>query len=421
MKRLYILIMLLSSVAAYAAAPVETQSESSMQTSVAGSLPDSIVTDSAGNVLRKYKRTDSKFAKPFYWIYNYLANSNKFPDKPYDGGFVFGPAYNVQTSFAIGGGYTALYSFDRNDPTLNKSILSSFFQVSVTGLAVVGVEGHNYMKGDKMRWNYETSFTYYPSRFWGKGYDNAINNDRGVDFKQFVYMLEFDWTWKLAKNLYIGPKLDLLYTNTFKHTDNAYGQSMEDILYQDFGEVLPQSIPTVGLGFDITYDSRDFAMNAYTGDYFRAQQLYYVPGINKYSFWSTDIKYNHYQPLWKKCTLALQGHVQMNYGPGIIPWTRLASFGFQGSMRGYFFKQYLDNNVIDAQVELRQRLIWRLGLVAWAGFGNVFNFDNFKWNHTLPNYGVGIRWEFKPRMNVRLDYGFTRDGGSFVFNFGEAF
>ena len=35
--------------------------------------------------------------------------------------------------------------------------------------------------------------------------------------------------------------------------------------------------------------------------------------------------------------------------------------------------------------------------------------------------GFGIRWEFKPRVNVRVDWGFTKTGNSIVFNIGEAF
>ena len=41
---------------------------------------------------------------------------------------------------------------------------------------------------------------------------------------------------------------------------------------------------------------------------------------------------------------------------------------------------------------------------------------------TLPNYGIGYRWEFKNRVNVRLDYGFGKKGQSgFLFNINEAF
>ena len=58
-----------------------------------------------------------------------------------------------------------------------------------------------------------------------------------------------------------------------------------------------------------------------------------------------------------------------------------------------------------------------------TGAGNVFpSFSGFKWGHTLPNYGIGYRWEFKNRVNVRLDYGFGKKGQSgFLFNINEAF
>lgn len=83
---------------------------------------------------------------------------------------------------------------------------------------------------------------------------------------------------------------------------------------------------------------------------------------------------------------------------------------------------YRDNNLLDAQMELRQKLTKRIGKVGWVGMGNLFHdFASFKWSKTLPNYGIGARWEFKPRMNIRLEHGFTRDGGSVVFNMGEAF
>ena len=85
----------------------------------ASATRDSIVVDSITGDVRKYKLTDNKTLKPLYWVYNYLANSNKMrSDVSYDGGFVFGPAYNINTGFAIGGGYSALYSFDKKDPTL---------------------------------------------------------------------------------------------------------------------------------------------------------------------------------------------------------------------------------------------------------------------------------------------------------------
>ena len=50
------------------------------------------------------------------------------------------------------------------------------------------------------------------------------------------------------------------------------------------------------------------------------------------------------------------------------------------------------------------------------------SFSKFNGAHTLPNYGIGYRWEFKKRVNVRLDYGFgLRGQKSFMFGINEAF
>ena len=395
---------------------------------------DSIVVDSITGDVRKYKLTDNKVLKPIYWVYNYLTNSNKKrSDVTYDGGFVFGPAYNINTGFAIGGGYSALYSFDNNDPNLQKSIVNGFFQASVKGIVAIGVEGHNFMKGDKNRFNYEFSFTHYPSAFWGIGTQTSLDNyysGRMVESKQLLLKLEGDYTWRLAKNLYFGPKLDFLYSYMYKTNDiipkeeeGMYPNGlMNELLTMPDGTVQPQSQVAVGVGVTLTYDSRDFATNAYKGHYFNFQQLGFTPGLNEYGFFTTDIKYQVYTPLWKKCTLAYQIHGRFNYGNDIIPWIRLASTGNQGMGRGYFFGQYRDNNVMETQLELRQRIIWRLGVVAWAGAINIFHdFGSIKMKETLPSYGFGIRWEFKPRVNVRVDWGFTKTGNSIVFNIGEAF
>ena len=61
-------------------------------------------------------------------------------------------------------------------------------------------------------------------------------------------------------------------------------------------------------------------------------------------------------------------------------------------------------------------------MVAWIGAAQVFP-EWKKWDNKkiLPNAGIGYRWEFMKRVNVRIDYGFTRNGGGLIFNINEAF
>ena len=96
--------------------------------------------------------------------------------------------------------------------------------------------------------------------------------------------------------------------------------------------------------------------------------------------------------------------------------------GSSRMMRGYYEGRYRDRMFVGAQVELRQRVWRRNGVVVWAGAGNVFHdFDKFKTKQTLPTFGIGYRWEFKNRVNVRLDYGIGKGESAFYFNINEAF
>lgn len=91
-------------------------------------------------------------------------------------------------------------------------------------------------------------------------------------------------------------------------------------------------------------------------------------------------------------------------------------------MRGYFEGRYRDKSEIDCCVELRQHVWRRSGVVAWVGAGTIFpKFADLRWKTVLPNCGVGYRWEFKKRVNVRFDVGFGRGQSGFLFSVNEAF
>ncbi|MDE5573558.1 MAG: hypothetical protein K2I94_07400, partial [Muribaculaceae bacterium] len=118
--------------------------------------------------------------------------------------------------------------------------------------------------------------------------------------------------------------------------------------------------------------------------------------------------------------LAAQIHGEITNGN--TPWSMLAELGGSESMRGYFEGRYRDKSEIDVTLELRQHIYHRNGAVVWAGAGSVFpKFSSIKFKQILPNYGIGYRWEFKNRVNVRLDYGFGRGQSGFVFQINEAF
>lgn len=141
---------------------------------------------------------------------------------------------------------------------------------------------------------------------------------------------------------------------------------------------------------------------------------------NDYDFNRTSVELRYYHKLWKGGILASEIQGIFNYGD--TPWSMVALLGGPYRMRGYYEGQYRDNDMVQTQVELRQKIYNRHGFVVWGGAGNVFpKTDKFKWSQTLPSYGLGYRWEFKNRVNVRLDYGFGKGQNAFYFNINEAF
>ncbi|MCM1109218.1 MAG: BamA/TamA family outer membrane protein [Clostridium sp.] len=343
------------------------------------------------------------------WIGNYLNNTNKRSDRPFDFSILAGPSYTASTSVGIGGTASGLYSWDRTDSLLPKSNVSVFLNASLTGMLSVGVKGNNFLPRQRYRFNYQLYLQNFPGKFWGVGYDNGADGSNEGDYKRIKVQFKPDFLFRVTPRLYLGMVGDIQWINSF-------GFDRPDLL-----EGRDHTVFARGLGLNVTYDSRDFVLNAYRGNYFCLEQMFYPSGFgNKEAFSYTDLTYAAYRQVWKGGVLAMELHSLFNYGD--VPWTMLAQVGVQGRMRGYYEGRYRDQNILEGQVELRQRIHGRYGMAVWVGAANVFpDFKNIYFRQILPNYGIGYRWEFKKRVNIRMDLGFTKDKPNFTFNINEAF
>ena len=175
-----------------------------------------------------------------------------------------------------------------------------------------------------------------------------------------------------------------------------------------------------GFGITMQYDSRDLMTNAYSGVYVYLNQIFRPKFLwNRYAYSTTNLEACYYHRAWRGAVIA--GQVTALFNLGNPSWAMMALMGNSENMRGYYKGRYRDKHMTTAQVEVRQYIWRRFGAVVWGGAGSVFH-DSDSFRHWLPNYGVGLRWEFRRRVNVRLDYGFGKKGQSgFMFNINEAF
>lgn len=337
------------------------------------------------------------------------ANTNK-KKKKFDFSIIGGPHYSSDVKVGLGIVASGLYRMDANDSIMPPSNVSIFGDISTTGFYMLGVRGNNLFPKDRFRIDY-TMYTFsFPSAFWGIGYQSADNDANISSYKRQQFQMKAAFMFKITPQFYIGPSAGF---------DFVAGHDIDPTMINHEDEITR----SWSIGGVVVYDSRDNLTSAYKGIYAKLEQRFTTAFHGKKnSFFNTTVTFDMYHQLWRNSVLAFDAHGEFNYG-NHTPWTMLAKMGGSYRMRGYYEGRYRDNNMIEIQLELRQRIWRRIGATAWVGAGNVFkDSGNFRWQNTLPNYGLGLRWEFKNRVNVRLDYGFGKNGqGAFLFQINEAF
>ena len=351
----------------------------------------------------------SKKKNLFAKIKNYFEEAKiDKSQKKFDLSFIGGPSYSVNTKLGIGLVASGLYRLDKEDLTLAPSFVSLYGNFSTSGFAAIGIEGNTIFPQDKYRVNYNMYFAYMPTRFYGIGYEAGTLNHYS-EYDEYQLGLKIDGLKKIIPNFYVGA------------TFSAENYNAQDFKDEHFIPNENKKNTAVGFGYIVSYDSRDFIPNAKKGYFFNLEHIFFTKtlGSNR-NFSRITLNARSYYQVWKKGILAFD--VNGIFNNGDVPWNMLSLLSDSRQMRGYYKGQYRDRKQINAQVELRQKIYNRHGIALWGGAGNVFkNFDNFDWKHTLPTYGIGYRWEFKDRINVRLDYGIGRGQSGFYFNINESF
>lgn len=406
MKHIWLSLLLLFT----AACAYGQEAADSLQTPLAA--PDSLAVLSDAAVAAPAD-TAVKKRSLFMRFLDYFNDANKNKNhKRFDFSIIGGPHYSTDTELGLGLVAAGLYrsSLAASDSLLPPSNVSLFSDVSTVGFYLLGIKGTHIFPQDRYRLLYTLYFFSFPSGYWGIGYENGNNDANGSRMRRWQTREKASFLFHVAKNFYVGPMAIFDYVNATR------------ITRPDLLEGMDASVWNVGLGFTLAYDTRDVLTNPHKGMYLDVTQIFRPAFLgNKYAFSTTELQIDGYRQVWKGGILAADLRSTMNFGNP--SWPMMALLGSSNSMRGYIEGRYRDKHKVEAQVELRQHVWKRNGVVVWAGFGTVFNkFSALRFDRLLPNFGLGYRWEFKKDVNVRLDYGFGKSGQKgFMFNINEAF
>ena len=431
-----------------------------MAVPAAGSAPsacDSIPADSVVTLLAGIEEEMAKAGQPDkkyfgHRFVNYFRQGNKPNGKKFNYRLILGPHYSSTEGFGIGICGTGIYSWDRNDKELPLSNIITFGDITTKGLVRVGIRGTNFLPKKRFKWEYVLDGCTFPTEYYGMGFAYGDHDAMKTEFRRNRFIFENFFLVRLADNLFFGPHI--LYTwlgaadvklplQTAVDAECGAGYvklpvetqlvetPLEDgttttteVKYYDTFAGQKRKTNSLSVGATLTYDSRDFTLNAHRGMFLQADQTVAPACFSDMGLYATtEVTFDIYRKLWKGCIMAYDLHGKFVWGDEPY-WNFMSELGNAKRMRGYYEGRYRDRHLLETQLELRQHLWRRWGMVVWGGCGEVFD-KKFTKEQLLPTFGLGARWEFLKNVNIRLDYGATKVngkwGGGVLFSMNESF
>ncbi|SFR48330.1 Surface antigen [Robiginitalea myxolifaciens] len=176
------------------------------------------------------------------------------------------------------------------------------------------------------------------------------------------------------------------------------------------------------LGVLAVYDSRDNIFQPTRGFFIQAGAFRSLELLgSEFTFSKFNVDARYYQRLKGQHILA--GNIFIaNSGEG-TPFLSMNNLGTNRS-RGFDNRRFLDNGELNFALEYRFPIFRRFGGVVFGSSGTVAPTFSDLFNSKFRNAGgVGLRYVLnqKDGIRVRLDYGWTREGGNLYFTVREAF
>lgn len=334
--------------------------------------------------------------------------------KPVDFTAAAVPNYSHEGSFGIGAMVAMSYRLDRKDSTMPPSDVTLEGSASLKAFFYAKLIGNTYFPRGRHRLLYDVRFERQDNLYWGLDYAKCQVND-AMKFTRTNLSVTINYDFQVVDNVYVGALLNFNYGQATNVSDVSYFGGQKS------------SYMVGGMGVSFQYDSRDFPRYPYEGFNVYFRPMVYPSKMGDYGFtmWRFTFNANYFRWLWRGAVLGVD--VFSEYVTPHAPWTLRQRVGGDTRLRGYYEGRYTDNNLVSAQVELRQKLFWRLGVVIFGGCGAVYpDLDHWDWSRIVASYGIGLRLEFKKGINVRVDYAlgsnaWKGDGGVFIVTMGESF
>lgn len=318
-----------------------------------------------------------------------------------------------ETSWGFGAAGAYFFKAKKNDENIRTSDVNLVSLYTLKKQLVIVLGSTVYFPGEKEIFRFQGSYSYYPDKFWGIGNSTHVEAEEKYSIHQFYFNPQF--LYRIFKSTYVGLSAEYQSVTDFQYTQG--GVFDQQLIAGRFGGA------TSGFGGLITYDTRNNAYSPTKGGFAEINLTRFSDRIGSdFNFTSYSLELKKFFHIGRNRVLALHAYGKVN--DGVVPVRNLAMLGGSEMMRGFYKGRYADHNMFLTQVEVRQYLVWRLGVVAFASTGRVsHNFSDLNFSGMHFAYGAGLRImvQEKEKLNLRVDYGRGEQGSGIYVILKEAF
>ena len=347
-----------------------------------------------------------------------LAGQSPMPvdtSKTVDNRFLIFPFFlrSPETSWGFGGAAAYFFKPEKEDTAVRTSDVNLVGLYTLNEQVVFVLNSTVFFPEENQIFRFQGSYSYYPDNFWGKGNETEYSAKEPYSLKQFFINPQV--LYRVYKKFYAGMNYEYQMTSDVRYVSNGVFDQ-QNISGKDGGN-------TSGLGALVTWDTRNNAFSPSRGFFSEINFTSFTEILGSdFSFSSFSVDMRKYLRLRVSTVLALQGQGKLSKGD--VPFRNLAMLGGSEMMRGYYKGRYADEDMIAFQAEVRQFLFWRIGVTGFVSTAQVspevsrFGIDRF---HFAGGAGLRFLLNEKEKLNLRIDYGYSEDGGAVYVIFKEAF
>jgi outer membrane protein assembly factor BamA len=323
--------------------------------------------------------------------------------------------YMPETGVGFGGLATYYFRTSGGGVEERPSSVTPILVYTAKKQVIAQLEGEVYLSRERYRLDLEAAYSLFPTKFWGVG--NQAPEAAEEDYTPRTVNLAVTLQRRAGHGWYVGGTVRVGY--------RALVEVEEDGLLDRASLRGTNDGRVVGLGLRVTRDTRDNLVYPRSGSFHQFGGSWYSSDLgSSYDYGSFSLDLRKYLSVVGTHVVAFRGLAMASVSQP--PFDLMPQLGGDVLLRGYFGGRYRDRQLLAFQGEYRTPIWWRVGLVGFAGAGQVADsWRELALGEFHGNAGVGVRFQLSRTegLNIRADYGWGFDAGTtgFYLSVGEAF